>query len=578
MPKKGQEHLSYRDRPQQRIARGTSFTSTARFIHKNLASSSPLVKKKIKDKASGSDVFKKYRRYKYDPAGFIEDILGLTLTEKQKEICDALVEYRFLLCRSSHAVGKSYLLGALLVWMFYCWQPLKGIVTAPTKEHVTDVAFSYTRTFVEDSNLDDFFPGPSVPTMESRKSHSLKGVVTSNAEAIQGRHSANVFVAIDEAVGVEYDMHEALESLYIGDEVFVIMFYNPTRPDSHISTLEVQEGWHTITISCENHPNVIKGIEHLRAGKNPDKDVPFPGAITLSRFEQLLKQWSTEIDKDMYDAERDVILPSTTIYDDPERYRYFRPDNRAESRLLGRWPSESSDNVFSEYIIDTARIYKPDEITDFSYDKGTPIAVGIDVARKGDDYSCIAVKVGPYYKLVKLYGDQRNTQLAGKAIEILKQLELDYSVSQYEIPVAVDGIGLGSGVIDILWEQNYNVIEVHIQEKAYESEQYDCLRSELWFNLKDNLINGSVSFAQLPSDIFKSLRKQLLGPRYDHDSKGRRKVESKKLTKKRIKRSPDIADAICLAEFCTTEYSGWSTATDEEDDDYELIWDDYELI
>ena len=569
MPKKGQEHLSYKDRPEQKIARGSTFTTTAKYIQKHLASSSPLVKRKIEEKASDTDSFKRYKKYRYDPAGFIENVLGLTLTDKQKEICESLIEYRFLLCRSSNTVGKSYLLGALMVWAFYCWQPLRGIVTAPTKEHVTDVAFAYARTFVEDSNLEHFFPGPSVPTMESRKSHSLKGIVTANPDAMQGRHSPHVFVAVDEAVGIDYEMHEALESLYMGDEVFVVMFYNPTKPDSHISTLEVQDGWSTIVLSSKEHPNIKVGVEHLRNGKDSEKNLPFPGAVTLGRFEQLLKQWSTEIDKDMYDEERDVILPSSTIYDDPEQYRYFRPDNRAESRLLGRWPSESSDNVFSEYIIDQARIHKPEKITDFTFNEyeKSPIVIGVDVARKGDDYSCIVVKIGKYYEFVKLYSDQRNTQLAGKIIDIVRQLEKDYSISQYQIPIAVDGIGMGVGVIDILWEQDYNVIEVHIQEKAYQSGQYDCLRSELWFTLKDNVVDGEVSFANLPSDIYKSLRKQLLGPRYDHDSKGRRKVESKKLTKKRIKRSPDIADAMCLAEFCTTEYSGWSVEMDDKDEE-----------
>jgi len=41
----------------------------------------------------------------------------------------------------------------------------------------------------------------------------------------------------------------------------------------------------------------------------------------------------------------------------------------------------------------------------------------------------------------------------------------------------------------------------------------------------------------------------LSGRRYDYDNKGRRKIESKDVFKKRCGRSPDKGDAILLAYF-----------------------------
>lgn len=578
MPLKNDTRLPHHQRPTQRIANGSSFTKTAQYINKQMRRNpSALVRKKADELASDENAFKKYQKYRYKPAEFIEEILGITLTDKQHEICDALIEHRFLLCRSSHAVGKSYLLGALLAWGFYCWQPLAGIVTAPSKEHVEDVAFAYTRTFIEDAGLEEFFPGPAKPVMESRKNHYMKGLVTARAGAMQGRHMPNVIVAIDEAVEVDYDIHEALESLYIGDEVFVVMFYNPTEPDAHVATLEVQDDWYTIVISCEDHPNVLAGIEKLKNGQNPNKNLPFPGAMTLGRFEQLLKQWSTEITVDQYAEAIDVILPSSKVSEDPELYRYFRPGNIAESRLLGRWPTESSDNVFSEYLIDKAR-----ELSAF-LDSNIMPTVGVDVARKGDDYSCIAIQVGRDIKTATLYSGQRNTQLAGRVMNIVNALGEELSIPPKKIPIAVDANGNGSGVVDVLWENNYNVIEVMVQEKSYEPRKYDSIRTQIWFELKEAFLSGEISLSLLPKTVFQSLRKQLLGPKYDYNGKGQKVLEPKKLTKKRIKRSPDTADAIGLANFANIASAGWSVSLEDESEDIdnwedeEDIWEDWNI-
>ena len=540
---------------------GRDFTKASRDLRTRLANPSPLIIKRQQEIEANNRFFTQYEKYKYDPASYAQEVLHINFWEKQKQICEDLIKHRFVLCRSSHAVGKSYALGSLVSWAFDSWQPLAGIVTAPTKALVQDVAFAYTRTFRERSGLRDYFRGTVAPRLQTTSDHYIAGIVTSNPDSIQGRHLPNVFIAIDEAVGVEADMHEALESLYIGDEVFVVMFYNPTNPDAHVANLETQDGWHVITISCMEHPNLIVGLEHLKNGRNPNKELPFPGAITLGRFEQLLKQWSTEVDAHAYNPETDVILPSSTL---KERVQYYKPGPIAESRLLGKWPSESFHNIFSEYIIDNGRslIVPPDE-------SAMPF-IGVDCARLGDDFSALVVRIGPHIEEIITLNDQRTTALAGWAIDLANKYGNMYEVPFKDVPIAVDGIGIGAGVVDILFDAGYNVLDVNVSSRAYNVEHYHNLRSELWFELKERITDGEISLTHVSQNKFSDLRRQMLGPRFLFDSKGRRQVERKRETKKRTKRSPDIADALCLTIVCEDEFaSGLTWSEDQFTSDYE---------
>jgi hypothetical protein len=65
-------------------------------------------------------------------------------------------------------------------------------------------------------------------------------------------------------------------------------------------------------------------------------------------------------------------------------------------------------------------------------------------------------------------------------------------------------------------------------------------RSEDWHRLAERL-------PDLDLDADEELAADLLAPRYSLDSQGRRVVEPKSETKRRLRRSPDRADAVVMA-------------------------------
>jgi hypothetical protein len=60
-------------------------------------------------------------------------------------------------------------------------------------------------------------------------------------------------------------------------------------------------------------------------------------------------------------------------------------------------------------------------------------------------------------------------------------------------------------------------------------------------------MSNELSLARLDADTRRELRRQALAPTWEPDNRGRRVVEVKDKTKKRIKRSPDDMDALNLA-------------------------------
>lgn len=503
-----------------------------------------------------------FEKYKTSIADYALDMFGIKLSKQQQKVCDALLKKRYVCVRSAHATGKSYLLGILVNYFFDVYTPMIGVVTAPSRELVEDVTFKYARYMrsLASDKLPDYWKGPAAPHIEKDDNHWIKGLSTGSSDALQGRHGVNVVILVDESVGVTAEMFEALESLMIADNVFVLCIYNPTKPESYVAGLEGLPQWEVVTMSAYDHENIWAGVENLAEGKSTTHDLPFPGAMNLERFEQLLLQWSTRITPENYNPSIDVILPSSLLADE---IVYLRPGSQAESRLLGRWPTVAMDTIFSEYDVQKARMVNPNDV------ETEDLKVGLDVARFGSDYTawCV-VKGGRVLDIIEANG-LSSTKVANRTVELLKKLEDKYNVSAYSIPVAVDGIGWGAGVVDILHDLGYNVVDVIVSESAFEKHEYTNLRTELWFAASKGLKENKYSFADLDSDLFRLLQKQLMAPQYGYDSKSRRAVESKKDTKKRMGRSPDLADAFILTFALDLDLSSGMSVAFEDDDLFE---------
>lgn len=107
----------------------------------------------------------------------------------------------------------------------------------------------------------------------------------------------------------------------------------------------------------------------------------------------------------------------------------------------------------------------------------------------------------------------------------------------------VDAIGIGHGVATILnnlvKKRGKSVVFINSAESATIRDLYFNKRSEMWFYVSQQVLDKKIPY---PKD--EETRRQLMGVRYEPiRHKGRVKIEDKQLTKKRLKCSPDRADA-----------------------------------
>jgi hypothetical protein len=197
-------------------------------------------------------------------------------------------------------------------------------------------------------------------------------------------------------------------------------------------------------------------------------------------------------------------------------------------RVLGQFPRFGSMQFISGEMVDKAMLGE----VPFEAWCLIPIVIGVDVARYGDDKSCIAIRQGRKLHEIRKFRELNTMQLAAQVVVAMK----DHAGAA---AIFVDGVGVGAGVVDRLQMMGHPVIEVNGGETAFDEVRFYNKTAEMWDRMRDWLKG-----ADLPLED-NDLRLALTGREYYHDDKERIRMERKKDMKKRGLPSPDEADALC---------------------------------
>jgi phage terminase large subunit len=171
-----------------------------------------------------------------------------------------------------------------------------------------------------------------------------------------------------------------------------------------------------------------------------------------------------------------------------------------------------------------------------------PDEIGVDVARFGND------KTQMYRRRGAKTVDHR--ELSQWDTQFVAKEAWEFAGKDKNIPIKVDDTGVGGGVTDRLNELGANVIPINFGGSPKDKKKYDTVADEMWFTFP-------INEASIPNDP--GLLQELGGRLFDYDHIGRRKVEQKKIFKKRFGKSPDKADALLLCYY--TGYRKGSTVT-----------------
>jgi hypothetical protein len=162
-----------------------------------------------------------------------------------------------------------------------------------------------------------------------------------------------------------------------------------------------------------------------------------------------------------------------------------------------------------------------------------PLQIGVDVARFGDDKTVITLRKGRVVYPQIVFGKCDVVDVAGR----VKDVAMTWGERPSQI--AVDTIGIGAGVADILRRDfRHIVVDVNSSIRLSDGQNYN-LRARTWRDMREYLKNG----ATLPNDP--DLSTDLTALQYEFRG-GELLMESKDDAKKRGVKSPDRADSLAL--------------------------------
>jgi len=426
--------------------------------------------------------------YERHPDLFVEDLLGVTPQDWQREVMSAVAKgQRRCSIRSGHGVGKSSCASWLMIWFLLTRYPVKIVVTAPTASQLFDALFAECKRWIKElptpiksllemkSDRIELGSSPTEAFISARTSRS------ESPESLAGVHADHVLLVVDEASGVPESVFEAAYGSMSGKDATTILLGNPTRSSGYFyeTHTRLRDSWWTKQVSCLDSPLV-----------SPD-------------FIQEME------------------------------LKYGADSNAMRVRVLGEFPLAEDDTLISLHAVEQAskRVVEQPE--------GTPVVWGLDVARYGDDASVLCVRQGRH--LIELHSWKKLSlmELAGRVLDLL------HSSDEPPEEILVDSIGLGAGVLDRLRELDISARGVNVSESPAMADRYANLRAELW----DATKQWFTEEVQIPNDD--SLIADLTAPRYSFNSSGKMLVESKAETKKRLGRSTDFADSLVLT-FAST--------------------------
>ncbi len=392
---------------------------------------------------------------------------------------------------SGHGIGKSAMAAWLVLWVMSTRPFSKGVVTANTAEQLSSKTWAGVASWLSKAVNQHWFAittGKGAMRLVHKQYPDSWRVDAQtsreeNSESFAGLHAANStpWYLFDEASAIPSKIWEVAEGGKTDGQPMHFVFGNPTR----------NTGAFAECFGKSRHRWITKQIDSRKV------------AITNKK---MLNDWVND---------------------------YGENSDFVKVRVRGVFPNASSLQFIPRELVDQAMNRKPAAERFI----GRTAAVGVDVARFGDDQSVIRTRVGrdgvgiP----VKRYRELDTMQLASKVAE-----HVDYIKSMGMTAVVfVDGGGVGGGVVDRLRQLNHDVVEVQFGGKADDAKKYLNKRAEMWARAKEWLAIGCLTKDE-------AMTTDLTSVEYQYTAADQIQLESKEHMKARGLASPDDGDALAL--------------------------------
>lgn len=257
--------------------------------------------------------------------------------------------------------------------------------------------------------------------------------------------------------------------------------------------------------------------------------------------------WVSEL---FYDGNTEAIQAS--VYDctwmtDTQRDKFIDMNRKIHGDLffrqeiLGEIIDINQDSVFSSSDIEI--FFTPKQFID-----GDVIA-GLDIGRKGDP-SVITIQRGNRLE----HAEQRFDLLT---IDLMKSWLFGVIAKYPQLKrIYIDETGLGQYIPSELSKAFPKIESIGLNFGGKETKEgYHRIRSEIFFDLKNNIQNGLHISPFIDADVAREIKRELCAIEYKIGDKSEMYVMDKDATKKILGRSPDYADALALMSHTSKRVS-----------------------
>ena len=461
--------------------------------------------------------------WRNDPVLFMREVLSFEPDDWQIDVAHDLRDYARVSVKSGQGVGKTGVEATLLLWFLVCFPYSRIVATAPTKQQLHDVLWSEVDKWMNNS--------PLLPLMVkwTKTYVYLRGYekrwfavarTATKPENMQGFHEDNMLFIVDEASGVADPIMEAITGTLSGENNKLLLMGNPTKTsgtfyDSHTADRAL---YRCHTVNSENSRRTNKdNIAAMKRKYGENSNV-----VRVRVYGEFPEQ------------EDDVFIPISFL-----------------EQSIKTEMSEATARAFGKYR-DGAGNLQPIDVSGVER-----IEIGCDVARFGDDKTCIGYRVNEVVQIYKKYNGKDTTWTTGTIAKLYKELKQRFQFKG-QIGVKVDDGGVGGGVVDQLRNLRKSepavfgdMVILPVNFGVSIKHRYYADSSTYMMGVVRDLIAPYDNFGHphtpeiiLPDDS--DLIGQLSCRKCEFLPNGKQKVESKQDMKDRGLSSPDEGDCILL--------------------------------
>lgn len=361
----------------------------------------------------------------------IESLFGIKLDNQQKElIVGAQEDDSRIAVKSGTGCGKTFCLAALTFLYLLVYDDCRILVSSPSNSQLhrvyrTELDKLYALMNPVFQDMFDMYSEKIVIKGMARVAN-LVTANPSNLESLQGGHSKNYIILLDEASGVDDQVFHTLQRTLSSGKTKFICTSNPTRNRGFFYTL-FKEQWHTW------------------------KRITFNGFDS----DHVTQKWIDET-KDTFGVDHDSYVIG----------------------VLGNFGRMGEDSFFPSTLIESAfSIHLP--VTSYM---AYPKIAGVDVAGAGGDSTVFLTRQGP-----RVIDIEKHQGL--DSMQIVAALSA-YIMKMNPACIYVDANGIGDGVYHRSRELGFPVKPVFQSGKSPRPVAYFNLRSFLYGEVRDWMTNG----------------------------------------------------------------------------------------